>query len=114
MSGPVTGFPQINRHLTLLLSSESLLVYQVKQKMIITDVKVRKLNREDNLKAFASITIDDAFVVKEIRVVEGKNGLFVAMPSKKIGDKYMDISHPITAEWRQRISTAVLSEYGVG
>lgn len=81
--------------------------------MIITDVKVKRLNRDDNLKAFVSITIDDVFVVKEIRVLEGKNGLFVAMPSKKVGEKYMDISHPITAEWRQRINSAVLSEYGV-
>ncbi len=81
--------------------------------MTITDVKVRKLNREDSLKAFASITIDDVFVVNEIRVLEGKKGLFVAMPSKKVGEKYLDISHPITAEWRQRINSAVLSEYGV-
>lgn len=81
--------------------------------MNITEVKVRRLDRDDNLRAFASITIDDVFVVKEIRVMEGKNGLFVSMPSRKVGDKYMDISHPITAEWRQRINSAVLSEYGV-
>lgn len=82
--------------------------------MNITDVKVKKLNRDDNLKAFASITIDDAFVVHDLKVVDGRNGLFVSMPSKKVGDKYIDTSHPITAEWRQRINTAVLSEYGVG
>ena len=82
--------------------------------MNITEVKVKKLDRPDSLKALASITIDDVFVVNSIKIIDGRNGLFVAMPSKKIGEKYMDISHPITAEWRQRINTAVLSEYQVG
>lgn len=79
--------------------------------MNITEVRIRKTYGENKTKAFASVTIDDAMVIHDIRVVEGKNGLFVAMPSKKIGDKYIDISHPIKAESRTELIDSVLNEY---
>lgn len=80
-------------------------------KMNITDVRVKRIAGDTNIKAVASITIDNDFVVKDIRVVEGKNGLFVSMPSKKIGEKYVDISHPITSQSRSALFDAILNEY---
>ncbi len=80
--------------------------------MNITDVRLRKVNTEGKMKAIASITIDDAFVVRDIRVIEGQNGLFVAMPSRKTPDgEFRDIAHPITPEARELIQSAILREY---
>lgn len=79
--------------------------------MNITGVRIRKLNGESHTKALASVTIDDALVVHDIKVIEGKNGLFVAMPSKKVGDRFVDISHPITSHSRLALFDAVLNEY---
>jgi len=79
--------------------------------MNITDVRIRKTRGDRNVKAFASVTIDDAIVVHDIKIVEGKNGLFVSMPSKKVGEKYFDISHPITAQSRSTLIDTVLNEY---
>jgi stage V sporulation protein G len=80
--------------------------------MNITDVRLRKVNTDGKMKAIASITIDDAFVVRDIRVIEGQNGLFVAMPSRKTPDgEFRDIAHPITPEARELIQTAILKEY---
>lgn len=79
--------------------------------MNITGVRIKKLNGESHTKAVASVTIDDALVVHDIKVIEGKNGLFVAMPSKKVGDRFVDISHPITAHSRLALFDAVLNEY---
>ncbi len=79
--------------------------------MKITEVRIKKIHGDTSIRAFASITIDNEFVVKDIKVVEGKNGLFVAMPSKKVGDKYVDISHPITTQSRSVLFDAVLNEY---
>lgn len=79
--------------------------------MNITDVRIKKLHGDTSIKAVASVTIDDALVVHDLRVIEGKNGLFVAMPSKKVGDKYVDISHPITAQSRTILIDAVLDQY---
>ena len=79
--------------------------------MNITEVRIKKYHGDNKVRAFASVTIDDALVVHDIRVIEGKNGLFVAMPSKKIGDKYFDISHPITGQSRSLLIDAVLDEY---
>ncbi|MCL6588754.1 MAG: septation regulator SpoVG [Firmicutes bacterium] len=80
--------------------------------MNITDVRLRKISTEGKMKAIASITIDNAFVVRDIRVIEGQNGLFVAMPSRKTpeGD-FRDIAHPITTEAREMIQSAILKEY---
>ncbi len=80
--------------------------------MRITDVKVRKVDGTSRLKAIVEITIDDAFVVHELRVIEGKNGLFVAMPSRQVGENtYKDVAHPINVETRTMIENAVLSAY---
>jgi len=78
----------------------------------ITEVRVRKVNGDGKLKAFASITIDNAFVVHDLKVIEGKKGYFVAMPSRKTtsGD-YKDTAHPIATETRELIQNAVLLEF---
>ncbi|HEY3375418.1 MAG TPA: septation regulator SpoVG [Candidatus Aquicultor sp.] len=79
--------------------------------MEITKVSIRKVEM-NKVKAIASITIDDEFVVHDLRVVEGEKGLFVAMPSRKLpnGD-FRDIAHPINSETRERIQAAVIAEY---
>ena len=72
--------------------------------MQITDVRVRKVTKEGKLKAVVSITMDDEFVVHDIKVIEGEKGLFIAMPSKKAVDgEYRDIAHPINSGTRERI-----------
>ena len=81
--------------------------------MEITDVRVRKVNTEGKMKAVVSVTFDNEFVVHDVKVVEGNNGLFVAMPSRKTpeGD-FRDIAHPISSASREKIQTKVLEEYG--
>jgi stage V sporulation protein G len=84
----------------------------VVKKVQITDVRLRRVNGEGRMKAIASITIDGEFVVHDIRVIDGNNGMFVAMPSKKTPDgEFRDIAHPISSETRQKIQDAVLEEY---
>ena len=80
--------------------------------MRITDVRVRKMTQDSKMKAIVSITIDDEFVVHDIKVVEGEKGLFIAMPSKKASDgEYRDIAHPINSETRDRIQRIILESY---
>lgn len=80
--------------------------------MRITDVRVRKMTQDSKMKAIVSITIDDEFVVHDIKVIEGEKGLFIAMPSKKANDgEYRDIAHPINSETRDRIQTIILESY---
>ncbi len=79
--------------------------------MEITDVRIRKMDNSGKMKAIASITFDDCFVVHDIKVVEGESGLFVAMPSKKVGDVYKDIAHPILPETRSKISARILQAF---
>lgn len=80
--------------------------------MIVTDVRVRKILTEGKMKAIVSVTLDDMFVVHDVKVVEGQNGLFVAMPSRKTPDgEFRDIAHPITASAREVIQNAVLQAY---
>lgn len=80
--------------------------------MEITDVRLRRVNREGRMRAIASITIDSEFVVHDIRVIDGNNGMFVAMPSKRTPDgEFRDIAHPISPLSREKIETAVLAEY---
>ena len=80
--------------------------------MNITDVRVRKINAEGKMKAVVSVTFDDAFVVHDVKVVEGMNGIFVAMPSRKTPEgEYRDIAHPISAAAREVIQQAVLKAY---
>ncbi len=80
--------------------------------MKITDVRVRKVAKEGKMKAVVSITIDDEFVVHDIKVIEGEKGLFIAMPSRKASDgEYRDIAHPINSETRERIQKIILEHY---
>ncbi len=80
--------------------------------MTITDVRVRKVLKEGKLKAVVSITIDDVFVVHDIKVVDGDKGLFIAMPSRKSSDgEYRDVAHPINSETRDEIQKLILGEY---
>ena len=80
--------------------------------MKITDVRVRKITKEGKMKAVVSITLDDEFVVHDIKVIEGEKGLFIAMPSRKAGDgEYRDIAHPINSETRERVQSIVLESY---
>lgn len=80
--------------------------------MKITDVRVRKVTKEGKMKAVVSITIDDEFVVHDIKVIEGEKGLFIAMPSRKAVDgEYRDIAHPINSTTRDRIQNLILDAY---
>ena len=80
--------------------------------MQITDVRVRKVVKEGKLKAVVSITIDDEFVIHDIKVIEGDKGLFIAMPSKKGMDgEYRDIAHPINSGTRERFQNLILQKY---
>ena len=80
--------------------------------MKITDVRVRKITKEGKMKAIVSITIDDEFVVHDIKVIEGEKGLFIAMPSKKATDgEYRDIAHPINQTTRENTQGIILDRY---
>lgn len=80
--------------------------------MNITDVRVRKVAKEGKMKAVVSITIDEEFVVHDIKVIEGEKGLFIAMPSRKATDgEYRDIAHPINSATRDRIQSIILGKY---
>ncbi|MCI5480384.1 MAG: septation regulator SpoVG [Lachnospiraceae bacterium] len=80
--------------------------------MQITDVRVRKVAKEGKMKAVVSITLDDEFVVHDIKVIEGEKGLFIAMPSRKASDgEYRDIAHPINSGTRERIQQIILEKY---
>lgn len=80
--------------------------------MQITDVRVRKVAKEGKMKAVVSITLDNEFVVHDIKVIEGEKGLFIAMPSRKSTDgEYRDIAHPINSSTRDRIQDVILGRY---
>ena len=80
--------------------------------MNITDVRMRKVAKEGKMKAVVSITIDDEFVVHDIKVIEGEKGLFIAMPSRKATDgEYRDIAHPINSTTRTEIQNIILTKY---
>ena len=78
----------------------------------ITDIRVRKVSDEGKMKAVVSVTFDDEVVVHDIKVIDGQNGLFIAMPSRKMGDgDYRDIAHPLRSETRNRMKDAILEAY---
>ena len=80
--------------------------------MQITDERIRKVAKEGKMKAVVSITIDNEFVVHDIKVIEGEKGLFIAMPSRKAADgEYRDIAHPINSDTRNMIQTLILEQY---
>lgn len=79
---------------------------------MITDVRVKKIDSPTRMKAVASITLDDEFVIHDIRVIDSQNGLFVAMPSRKDPNgEYKDIAHPINSKSREVLQKAVLDAY---
>ncbi len=80
--------------------------------MQITDVRVRKLTKEGKMRAVVSVTLDNEFVVHDIKVIEGDKGLFIAMPSKKATDgEYRDIAHPINSATRDKLQQIILEKY---
>lgn len=80
--------------------------------MKVTDVRIRKINNDGKMKAIVSVTFDDEFVVHDIKIIEGQNGLFIAMPSRRMADgEFRDIAHPINSDTRTRIQEAVFSQY---
>ena len=80
--------------------------------MTITDVRIRKIAAEGKMKAIVSVTFDNEFVVHDIKVIEGQNGLFIAMPSRKTPDgEFKDIAHPINTDTREKIQTSILKAY---
>ena len=80
--------------------------------MQITDVRIRRVEKEGKMKAVVSITIDEEFVVHDIKVIEGEKGLFIAMASRKASDgEYRDIAHPINSETREQIQKLILEKY---
>ena len=80
--------------------------------MQISDVRIRKISKEGKMKAIVSITFDEEFVVHDIKIIEGQNGLFIAMPSRKMSEgDFRDIAHPILSETRNKIKDAIFAEY---
>ncbi|EAG9397979.1 septation protein SpoVG [Listeria monocytogenes] len=80
--------------------------------MQVTDVRLRRVETDGRMRAIASITLDEEFVVHDIRVIDGNNGLFVAMPSKRgVDGEFLDIAHPINSDTRAKIQEVVLAEY---
>ena len=82
--------------------------------MTITDVRIRKIATEGKMKAIVSVTFDNEFVVHDIKVIEGQNGLFIAMPSRKTPDgEFKDIAHPINTDTREKIQNSILNKRGI-
>ena len=82
--------------------------------MKITDVRVRKVEGQGQMLAVASVTFDDEFVVHDIKVIDGNNGMFIAMPNKKqTNGEYRDVAHPIKSDFRKILSDAILEAYNV-
>ena len=80
--------------------------------MQITVIRIRKIAKEGKMKAVVSVTFDNAFVVHDIKVIDGEKGLFIAMPSRKATDgEYRDIAHPINSATRDRIQTIILDKF---
>ena len=80
--------------------------------MQITDVRLRKVNSENRMKAVASVTFDNEFAVHDIKVIESQNGLFIAMPSRKTPNgEFKDIAHPINAETREMLQKTIIEKY---
>ena len=83
--------------------------------MQITDVRIRKITKEGKMKAIVSITLDNEFVVHDIKIIDGEKGLFVAMPSRRAEDgEYRDIAHPINSDTREKIQNIILEKYAGG
>lgn len=80
--------------------------------MEITDVRIRKITTDGKMKAIVSVTFGNEFVVHDIKIIEGQNGLFIAMPSRKTPDgEFKDIAHPINTDTREKIQSSILAAY---
>lgn len=80
--------------------------------MDITDIRIRKVGTEGKLKAYVTVTFDDCFVVHNVKIIEGKNGAFIAMPSRKTKKgEYKDVAHPINSDFRGMLQEKILEEY---
>ena len=80
--------------------------------MQITDVRIRRIEKEGSMKAVVSITIDNEFVIHDIKVIQGEKGYFIAMPRRMAADgEYRDIAHPINARTREMIQSVILEKY---
>ncbi len=83
--------------------------------MEITDIRVRRVGAEGKLKAYVTVTFDDCFVIHNVKVIEGKNGAFIAMPSRKTKTgEYKDVAHPINSDFRTLLQNRILEEYEKG
>ncbi|MDR1785995.1 MAG: septation regulator SpoVG [Spirochaetaceae bacterium] len=83
--------------------------------MQITETRIRKVSAEGKLKAYVTVTFDDCFVVHNVKIIEGKTGLFIAMPSRKTGaGDYKDVAHPISPAFRAELQDKILAEYEAG
>jgi len=81
-------------------------------KVQVTDIRIRSVEKEGKMKAVVSITIDDEFVVHDIKIIEGEKGMFIAMPSRRASDgEYRDIAHPINTATRERLQNMILAKY---
>lgn len=80
--------------------------------MQVTDVRIRVIDRDSKMKAIASVTFDDCFVVHDIKVIEGEKGYFIAMPSKRTPDEqFRDVAHPINPQMREELEDAILARF---
>ena len=83
--------------------------------MQITELRLRKVENEGKLKAYVTVTFDNCFVVHNVKIIEGKNGLFIAMPSRKTANgEYKDVAHPISPDFRNELQEKILAEYNAG
>ena len=83
--------------------------------MQITELRLRKVENEGKLKAYVKVTFDNCFVVHNVKIIEGKTGLFIAMPSRKTANgEYKDVAHPISPEFRNELQDKILAEYNAG
>jgi len=102
----------INVHTNKQIIVQILKTLEGGAQMQITDVRLRKVNSENRMKAVASVTFDNEFVVHDIKVIESQDGLFIAMPSRKTPNgEFKDIAHPINPETREKIQKAILEAY---
>ena len=83
--------------------------------MQVTELRIRKVTSDGKLKAYVTVTFDNCFVVHNVKIIEGKDGLFIAMPSKKTSTgEYKDVAHPISPEFRTELQNKILDEYNAG
>jgi stage V sporulation protein G len=83
--------------------------------MQVTEIRIRKVGGEGKLKAYVTVTFDNCFVVHNVKIIEGKTGVFIAMPSRKTASgEYKDVAHPISMEFRNELQEKIVSEYDAG